>query len=205
MGRTTRLLSLLLSTCALAACGDAAVAPPAAPGTTAAATQSGAPGQYGSVSRDDFNRTAAEMYLQLFWAVDKNDDGAIDAAELAVLWGQAETSRQVWVADGKLTEAFAAAYASVAERAKKGVDESKLDEKERARRKLVRQELGQGRPTLVRNSFVTRSTEDRAIVESVLAAAAIIETLHAKQVGQCAGQVCSQSILHWAAGFPTVP
>lgn len=137
----------------------------------------------GGVSRADFNRLAAELALPLFWIDDGNGSGAIDPAELAVLWGVAPTKRPVWVGSEGFTSGFLDAFSAIAKLARTGPSYQGLDASEVERRKLVVKELSQGSPTLVRNSFVGASAEDRAIVENIVLAAGIIETIHAKQVG----------------------
>jgi hypothetical protein len=62
-------------------------------------------------------------------------------------------------------------------------DETKLDASEKHRRELVRAELAQGRATLVETDISTGSAEDKAVVDHVLKAAAIIEHIYAKTRG----------------------
>ena len=70
--------------------------------------------RYDALKRDDFNRRAAEHYLPLFWKNDANGNGAIDPAELAVLWGFPQSDVHAWIgSDGAFTARFAEAYAQM--------------------------------------------------------------------------------------------
>jgi len=137
---------------------------------------------YGSVERAQFNRIAAELFLPLFWVRDGNANQKLDPDELAILWGISDAPADTWVAQGKFTDKFKAAYESVASR-KAGFDDSKLSAADKARRAKVRQELAQGKPTVVQNDFSGSSAQDKAIVKHILAAATVIERIHAQQTG----------------------
>lgn len=150
---------------------DPAVAapPPAAP-----------PPKLDKIPRIDFNRRAAELALPVFWRTDANNDGALDPAELAVLWGVATSPRAEWVdAKGAFTKTMLDAYARVVT----PTDFSSLAPEEQKRRQLVLEELAQGRPTLVETDLARGSAEDKAIVDNVLAAARVVEQIYAKQNG----------------------
>lgn len=138
---------------------------------------------YDAVDRTDFNRLAVELFLPVFWVADADADGALDPDELAVLWGQQDTRWAAWVEDGAFTSTFDAAYAKIKARSADGPNLSGLSDEEKARRQTVLRELGQGRPTVVLNDFSGASAQDQAILEHVLAAAEIIERIHAKQRG----------------------
>lgn len=140
-------------------------------------------GAYDKVARVDFNRVAAELALPIFWIEDADNDGALDATELATTWGIGDARLDTWRDGEQFTADFAKAYAQVAAVHAAGHPTDGLDEAERARRALVVQELAQGRPTLVATDFSSRSAEDRAIVEQMLTAAAAIERIHLRQRG----------------------
>jgi hypothetical protein len=176
------------SAAALAACEEpapvtpanpppsASVAPVAPPPTAAAAPKLDA------VPRLELNRIAAELDLPLFWIADANGNGAIDADEVATLWG-VSASPPAWVKDGKFTDAFLAAYQAIAKVKAEGHAMASLSADEKARRTKVLAELAQGRPSLVRSDFRAASAEDKALVDHVLKAAEIIEQIYAKQNG----------------------
>lgn len=124
------------------------------------------------LSREAFNRLAAEMAVPLFWVKDTNGDGAVQPDELANLWG---------VPGDKPTD-FDAFYEKLVDRDKNGPKDP-ADEAEKKRRAAVRKELSQGRPTLVHNDFSNASAGDKKIVRLILEAADLIETIHAKQTG----------------------
>ena len=172
----------------LAACGsepgpDAAHPVASASATTAAPTTSAAAAPAPKpLTRGDFNRLAAQLALPVFWVEDKNGSGAPDADEIATLWGVAETA-PAWVEGGKLTPAFQAAFEQVRLLHENGPKEEGLPDAEKARRAAVRAELDQGRPAVVHWDFRSAPAEEKAIVQHVMAAAKIIERLHAKQRG----------------------
>lgn len=166
--------------------------PAPAPMTTAA-----------GLTRLELNRLAAELALPLFWIEDENGNGALEADELAVLWGIASEPRSHWVKGDELTPAFATAFAAMLKQKLEGPSYDGLSADEKKRRELVLEELAQGVPTLIHSSFAGASAEDRAIVENIVAAAAIIETLYAKQRGThqlasqlAPGDTASRSLFH---------
>lgn len=164
------------------ACGRAAVKEDPKP-TAAAPTPAPAPAPkptFDRLARLDFNVKAQERFLPLFWRADANGNGAIEPAELAVLWGPQGATRDLFVDDqGAFSAAFVAAYEAMV----KGPDESALSPEEQKRRAAVRLELAQGRPTLVETDLSKASDEDRAIVKHVFEAAKVVEKLHALQLG----------------------
>jgi hypothetical protein len=149
----------------LAAATAAVTAPPVAPP---------------ALTRAEWNVRAAERNLPLFWIADTDKDGVLDADELAVLWHPSNAKRSDYVdAKGVFSTKMTKAHSAIAT----ATDDSKLSVEEQARLKLVREELGQGRPTLVLTDMKTGSAEDKAIVKNMLAAAKAIENLYARQTG----------------------
>lgn len=129
-----------------------------------------------ALDRASFNRIAAELNLPLFWRGDDNENGAIDPAELAVLWGFGEGDVTHWVKEGAFTTAATTAFAAIDARLQNG-------EVKDARRALVREELAQGRTTLVETDLNGTTAGERRMVALVLEAAKRIEGLFAKQRG----------------------
>ncbi len=148
-----------------------------APGLCFAAEAAAAKASYSSVPRLEFNQRAAERNEPLFWIRDADDDGAIDPGELAVTWGPGEARLGSYVADGRFTPAFAAAFARIAA----PVAFDGLAGSERARRQAVRTELGQGRPTLVLTTLT--APRDVQLVGHLEKVARIVERLYAQQNG----------------------
>ena len=143
-----------------------------------AAPPTGAPvGAGPTLDRAEFNRRAAHLDLPLFWVADANGDGALDAEELAVTWGQG-ADWSTWVKDGALTPAFAEAWGQLA-----AEPATPSDPAEAARRAKMRHELDQGRRTLVLTDLRDATPADRAVAGHIAAAAEIIERLHARQNG----------------------
>jgi hypothetical protein len=178
--------SLVIPTIVLAAVGCGPEPRPAEPVPTpppAASQAAPTPLRYDQVPREELNRLAAKLALPLFWASDANGNGAIDGPEIAVLWGVANTPRTYWVQGIRPTKAFEDAYRQIVTLKTKGPSFEGLDPAEVERRKLIMKELDQGQPTLVHTSFANASAEDQLILDNILAAAKLIERIHAKQVG----------------------
>ncbi len=136
------------------------------------------------VPRAELNRLAAELYLPLFWDRDADEDGTIDPDELAVLWlGVEPTSRADWVKDGAFTDRFYAAYERLLDRKLKGPARSDAPPAELGRMAILRRELEQGRPSVIRTNLLGASEADRTFVRHVIAASHAIERIFMKQMG----------------------
>lgn len=132
------------------------------------------------LGRLEFNVKAQEHFLPFFWRDDPDGNKALEPAELAILLGPNTTPRETWVdANGAFTRAFVDAWA----RLSKPADDTGAPAEEAKRREVLRLELSQGRPTLVETNLSAGTDEDRAVVKHVSEAAAVIERLHAKQLG----------------------
>lgn len=183
----------------LIACGGDALPPQssAKPFTAAAAkpapTAADAPpsAPYAELTRDEFNRRAVLLNVPLFWLADTNTNKAIDPSEVrTLLFYPTDAS---WVEAGKFTALFDITYKKMAQ----GEFEPKDAPKEDAeRRKLVIQELDQGRTTLVDNDFSASSNEEKAFVRHMLVAAKLIDSLYAAQegIGALASKVPSDDV-----------
>ena len=139
---------------------------------------------FNQLARADFNRIAVERALPLFWTADKNTNNAIDPDELVVLWGVAkpgtsEATLAYWVNGGAFTPGFISAYAEM----QKPADLSALPPAEKARRETVMKELSFGQPAAVVSDFKSATPEDRAVVEGIQKAAALVEKIYAMQTG----------------------
>lgn len=151
--------ALLVSICGLTTCGKAP--------------------EYAQLSRDDFNRRAAEEFLPLFWREDANRDGKLQADELAVLWGYGEDKRSDWVeTQTGFTPKFIEAYRAMAQ-----PDPRPNDAAEQKRRDAVLLELSQGRPTLVQTDLTVRPPTDTNLVRHLMNAAESIERIYRRQNG----------------------
>lgn len=134
---------------------------------------------YDKLLRIDFNQRAQELFLPLFWRADANNDKVLEPEELVVLWGPQGKRREDYVAGAAFTPAFEAAYEAL----RTLNDFSTLPPEEQKRREAVRQELLQGRPTLVETDLSQASAEDKALAGHLLAAAVAVEKLYARQNG----------------------
>jgi hypothetical protein len=134
------------------------------------------------LGRAALNQAAVELALRLFWVADTDGDRSVDPDEIATPW-DATDHPPTWTIGGAFTGAFYAAYEALVVRKTRGADFEGLDRAERIRRSLVLAELRQATPSLLRSDFRGASAEDRAIVAHVLAAARIIERIHAAQRG----------------------
>ncbi len=131
-----------------------------------------------AVPRADFNRIAAELSLPVFWTQDQNSDTNVDPAEVRTYWGLVEPEME-YVKDGHFTSAFEDAYAKISARFALSAKDSSGDK----RRELVRDELSQGRQTIVASDFSNASAEDKAVVRHILEASVNVEKIYAKQTG----------------------
>lgn len=134
---------------------------------------------YKGFTPDSFNAAAQERFLPLFWRADANGNETVDPEELAVLWGPWTETRGTFVGADGFTEAFDAAFESLS----KAEDEAGLSEEEQKRRGLLRQELAQGKPTLVETDLSAGTEEERAVYSHLARAAAGVERLYARQKG----------------------
>jgi hypothetical protein len=176
--------SLLALPVVAAACGGPAT-PTKQADAVPAATVSAAPSKPAAVTvgatnvvpRADFNRIAGELALPLFWGADSNKNGSLDADELAVIWSPFGTGGESpYKASCGFGPGFAGAYAKI-------VAEYKTPTAADDRRKKVRLELAQGRPTLVAPKLANETDADRRFVAEILAAAEIVEDLFHDQMG----------------------
>jgi len=155
---------------------NAACSRETAPATAPASAAPGA-ATYAAVPRLQFNQQAVVRNLPLFWVSDADADGALDPDELAVTWGPGDARLGRYVEDGSFTPEFATAYALIAQ----PVSLEGLAADEKTRRQAVLEELGQGRPTLVRTTLA--DPRDAKLVGHLEATARIIERLFARQKG----------------------
>jgi hypothetical protein len=136
------------------------------------------------VPRIEVNRFAAELYLPLFWDRDLDGDQTIDPEELAVLWlGIEPTSRTDWVDDGAFSERFYRAYERIVERKLSGPPKQEGSAAEAERQALLRRELEQGRPTVIRTNLLGLSDAERTFARHIVSAARNIERIGMKQIG----------------------
>jgi hypothetical protein len=158
--------SRILVTAGLALALLSACAPPQPPKVAAALN---------AIPRIEFNARVAEHFLPFFWREDANGDGVLQPDEFAVLWGWPDDDASLWVdAAGAFTPRFLAAYATL--QAPAAADAPR-------RLQLVREELAQSAPTLVRTDLSKDSAAERAMVGHLMRAATLIERLYARQTG----------------------
>jgi hypothetical protein len=154
---------------------------------------------YSSIDREAFNFRAAELDVPLFWREDTNKNGALEPDELAVLTAMPRDQRSEWVdASNRFTEEFSAAYEQMSKS-----DPLAADASAQQRLKLVREELAQGRQTLVESDLTKLNDAEKKFLDHMLTAAEIIERLYAKQKGvfgmeaQIAqGDTASRAVFH---------
>jgi hypothetical protein len=173
-------LARLLVIAALVGCPASTKTPPPSPSPSPSPVT---PAPLSGVPRADANRIAAELALPLFWIADTDGDEVLDAGELAVLWGVADTRRGEWLEGEAPTALLADAWRRIVERHQKGPQGGDLPAPEARRRELVLKELGQGVPTLLHSDFRKAPAADRALVDHVARAARIVERIHARQLG----------------------
>jgi hypothetical protein len=185
--KTTTLLGLSL---ALAACGGteprAATLPPlpnvAPPSVDLPAPRPDATKLHASVERSAFNRSAQHLNLPLFWSVDANKNGAIDPDEAVLLLFHPTSDGAKWVENGAFTAEFESVYQRIAADAAGGAPAG-LSAGEAERRKLVVDDLDQGRATLVSTNLSTLGADEKTFVKHLLAATHLVDALFAVQTG----------------------
>ena len=131
------------------------------------------------LTRAEFNKLAPELALPLFWAEDRNKDGALDPDELAVYWG---LDRNAARADYVTAQGFTPKMTDAYDRIVKQKSVKDTD----PRRTAVKKELEQGRVTLVATDLSKASPQEKKFASAILKASELIETLYAKQEGTAA-------------------
>jgi hypothetical protein len=168
----------------------APAAPPPSPPASAAtpaptAAQAPGPQSHDQIDRLSFNRVAAQLNLPVYWIEDADKNGVVTPDEVAPLLfyptSDAATAPSAWVSGGAFTPAFEDAYRRIV--AAQSADPGGATPDEAKRRKLVRLELDQARPTLIRTDLSTLSADDKQLVGHILAAADLIDKLYGTQVG----------------------
>src|SRR5262249_26064935 len=90
-----------------------------------------------------------------------------------------------WVDGGSFTPSFEDAYKRIVSDAAGGIDPG-LTAEEQERRRLVREELDQGRPSLVASDLSGFGADERKFVKHVLAASNLIDKIYSVQTGASA-------------------
>jgi hypothetical protein len=127
---------------------------------------------YFSLNRLEFNRRAQEHFEPYFWRSDDNQNGAIDASELAVLVGPWNVQAEA---------GFPKNFDNVYRQLTKPIDDSALPAAERARREALRRELRQSQPTLIETNLTDLSLAERKAYEHFARVAQLIEHIYARQ------------------------
>jgi hypothetical protein len=117
----------------------------------------------------DFNRLAAQAGTGLFWYTDAKNPGSPDTDEFVALGTGGDASK--FIAGGRFTPAFEAAWRRLVEM---------------KRREVVRRELDQGLPTLVRTDLAKLGPAEKRMVSHIIKAGSIIDGLHGEQTGAAA-------------------
>lgn len=176
---------LLLATASFSACAPGKADPPALPPPPPPVAPPPAPSpplRKDSLERATFNQLAVRMNLPVFWIADNNGNRTVDPDEVTSLLFY--SSSPEWVKDGRLTEQFELAYASLLSYVHAPVPDDGPEES--ARRRLVLEELDQARPILVQTDLRQLAQSDRAAVREILAAAREVDALFAQQTGMAA-------------------
>ncbi len=144
-------------------------------GSSDSAKQSSQPAAPAAAPRDqltpaEFNALAVRRNLPLYWIADTNGNKSVDANEVAPLLFYPGPPPDLGTAYNEL----------LAAKSEPPLDTSTADGKRRA---LVRQDLAQGRPALVRTDLTQRSAADKAFVQHMLLVATRIDDAYAAQLG----------------------
>ena len=140
-----------------------------------------APEPAAPIDRAAFNLAAQRADQPILWVADDNGDGRPQPGEIAGLLFFDTSPR--WVEDGRFTPEFDAALAAIVEELREPGGEPPADGQEAERRRLVRLELDQGRPSLLRADLGDLSDAEREFLGHLMAAGALIDRLHARQFG----------------------
>jgi hypothetical protein len=144
-----------------------------------------AEGSWGRVDRHAFNQAAVRLNLPVFWIVDSGGDGVVRPGDVAGLLFYPTTGKRV--ASDRFTPEFAIAYdAIVAEAARTDVDPTGLDPQELERRRLVREDLDYGIPTLVLTDTQSMSPDQLRFLGRMLKVADLVDRLYLTQNGAAA-------------------
>lgn len=184
--RLLALLSLLSLACSPSAAPTPPPAPtpapsrpPAPPDSAAAPTPPPPPAR---LDRAGFNRTAVRLNLPLYWAADRNGNGAPDPDEIAALRFFSTTG--AWVDKGAFTDAYRDAERRI--ETLDALSNPGADLKDTERRKLVAAELDNASPSLVATDLTQASAQDRAFARAMLQVATHIDRLYSLQTGAAA-------------------
>jgi hypothetical protein len=176
---------------ALAACAEAPPPAPAAPAPPPVAPEPApvaAPApqveHHDRVERLAFNRAAVRLNLPIYWTADPDKNGAIEPGEIASLLFYPSSATAHWVEGDAFTPAFEDAYARIV--AAQSQEPSGPTPEETERRKLVTLDLDQARATLIQTNLSGLGADDKALVQHVLAASDLIDSLYATQIGAAA-------------------
>lgn len=118
----------------------------------------------------EFNALAVRLNIPLYWVGDKNGNKSVDDDEVASLLFYPGSAPDLGTAYKQM----------VAAEAEPALDTSTAEGK---RRSLVRQDLAQGRPALVRTELTQRSAAEKAFVQHMLKVATSIDETYATQKG----------------------
>src|SRR5689334_6851056 len=118
----------------------------------------------------EFNALAVRLNMPLYWSGDTNGNKSVDTDEVAPLLFYPGAPPDLNTAYNEL----------VAAKSEPPLDTSTADGKRRA---LVRQDLAQGRPALVRTDLTQRSAAEKTFVQHMLQVAARIDDVYAAQLG----------------------
>jgi hypothetical protein len=138
--------------------------------TNEASQASTTPAARDQLTPAEFNALAVRLNLPLYWMADANSNKSVDDDEVAPLLFY----------PGSAPDLATAYKQMLAAKAEPPLDTTTPEGK---RRSLVRQDLAQGRPALVRTDLTQRSAAERAFVEHMLKVAAGIDQTYAAQKG----------------------
>src|SRR3954465_12215924 len=127
-----------------------------------------APAARDQLTPAEFNALAVRLNLPLYWMGDTNGNKSVDDDEVASLLFY----------PGSAPDLSAAYNQMLAAKAEPPLDTSTAEGK---RRSLVRQDLAQGRPALVRTDLTQRSAAEKAFAQHMLKVAAGIDETYAAQ------------------------
>jgi hypothetical protein len=153
-----------------AGAASASSRPAASTISSSAGSASGGPSPTGALDRGAWNQKAARLNLPVYWVGDKNADGRAQPDEVrGLLFYPSEPN-----------------VAEMIPRVAAPADKLEVAAEEAERRRLVGEDLDQGRVTLVESKLGGLGDEDKALVRRLLVVARKVDELYSIQTGMAA-------------------
>ncbi|MBO5754010.1 MAG: hypothetical protein J6S69_10055 [Proteobacteria bacterium] len=136
------------------------------------------------LDRNDFNHAALRLNLPLFWVYEAKANKTVRPEVLTTLNFYPTSDSLKWKdADGKFTQEFYDAYQKMVDVMKDPSFGAELDDKEKARRAKVAEELDQAAITVVESDFTKSDDAEKKFIAAMLKVGKSIDAIYSRQVG----------------------